>query len=167
MPRVDDIFRRGRDHSEPICTCSKLLTIRQFALPNNDAFAVIDYKDGCISINAWNTLCTGQTIFFAVVETILNLFALARSCSRFDSSLCPKAMLSPWWITGLAYIYQCLKHALLRVGDIFHRGNSYRSPETSITRKFWDFGSKLSYEIPKEAASVRSHLRKISKKEKE
>ena len=30
MPRVDDIFRRGRDHSEPICTCSKLLTIRQF-----------------------------------------------------------------------------------------------------------------------------------------
>ena len=52
LPRVDDIFRRGRDHSEPICTCSKLLTIRQFALPNNDAFAVIDYKDGCISINA-------------------------------------------------------------------------------------------------------------------
>lgn len=46
MPRVDDIFRRGRDHSEPICTCSKLLTIRQFALPNSDAFAVIDYKNG-------------------------------------------------------------------------------------------------------------------------
>ena len=87
------------------------------------------------------------------------------NCSRFDSSLCPTAMLSPWWITGLAYIYQCLKHALLRVGDIFRRGNSYRSLLTSITRKFWDFGSKLSYEIPKEAASVRSHLRKISKKE--
>jgi len=45
LPRVDDIFRRGRDHSEPICTCSKLLTIRRFALPNNDAFAVIDYKN--------------------------------------------------------------------------------------------------------------------------
>ena len=55
MPRVDDIFRRGRDHSEPICTCSKLLTIRQFALPNSDAFAVIDYKK--IPIDAWNTLC--------------------------------------------------------------------------------------------------------------
>ena len=46
LHRVDDIFRRGRDHSEPICTCSKLLTIRQFSLPNSDAFTVIDYKNG-------------------------------------------------------------------------------------------------------------------------
>ena len=61
--RAGDIFRRGRGHPEPICTCSKLLTIRQL--------------------------------------------------------VCPKAMLSPWWIAGPAYIYQCLKHALLRAGDIF------------------------------------------------
>lgn len=44
MPRADDIFRRGRDHSEPICTCSKLLTIRQYALLKNDAFTVMDYR---------------------------------------------------------------------------------------------------------------------------
>jgi hypothetical protein len=29
-----------------------------------------------------------------------------------------------------------MKHALHRAGDIFRRGNSYRSQETSITRKF-------------------------------
>ena len=46
LPRVDDIFRRGRDHSEPICTYLKLLTIRQFALLRNVAFSVIDYKIG-------------------------------------------------------------------------------------------------------------------------
>ena len=74
-PRVDDIFRRGRDHSEPICTCSKLLTIRQFALPNSDAFTVIDYK--------------------------------------------------------LVYIYQCMKHALHRAGDIFRRGRAH--PESICT----------------------------------
>ena len=46
LPRVDDIFRRGRAHPEPIRTCSKLLTIQQFSLPRRDAFAVIDYKNG-------------------------------------------------------------------------------------------------------------------------
>ena len=40
------MLSKGYDHSEPICTCSKLLTIRQFSLPNSDAFAVIDYKIG-------------------------------------------------------------------------------------------------------------------------
>ena len=33
----------------------------------------------------------------------------------------------------MGYIYQCMKHALHRVGDIFRRGNSYRSLLTSIT----------------------------------
>lgn len=46
LHRADDIFHRGRDHPEPICTCSKLLTIRQFTLLKSDAFAVIDYKNG-------------------------------------------------------------------------------------------------------------------------
>lgn len=77
MPRVDDIFRRGRDHSEPICTCSKLLTIRQFALPNSDAFAVIDYKMVYIYQCMKHALPRADDIF-VVVGLILNLFALVR-----------------------------------------------------------------------------------------
>ena len=42
--RAGDIFSCGRGHPEPICTCSKLLTIRQLVLPKSDAFAVMDYR---------------------------------------------------------------------------------------------------------------------------
>ena len=74
--RAGDIFRRGRGHPEPICTCSKLLTIRQLALP----------KSGAFSVMTWRT----------------------------------------------RFIYRCLKHALLRAGDIFSCGRGH--PEPICTR---------------------------------
>ena len=41
MPRVDDIFRRGNSYLNLLSLVFELLAIRQFALPNSDAFTVM------------------------------------------------------------------------------------------------------------------------------
>ena len=93
--RVGDIFRRCRGPPEPICTCSKLLTIRQFALPNSDAFAVIDYKNG-VYLSMHETRSAQSRRYFRRGRAHPESICTCPNCSRFDSSLCPITMLSPW-----------------------------------------------------------------------